>query len=79
MSAFGLADHNVVSSVSTASFDSDFQHGQVFYYQGPHGVTINADLPAFDAFLARLVERVPDKLSGRAVLPILAVIVGGVR
>ncbi len=63
VSAFGLDDHNVVSSVSTASFDSDFQHGQAFYYQGPHGVTLNADLPAFDAFLADLSNASPDKLN----------------
>ncbi len=54
VSAFGLDDQNVVSSVSTESFDSDFQHGQVFYYPGPHGVTLYAQLPAFDAFLSDL-------------------------
>lgn len=54
VSAFGLHDRNVVSSLSTESFDSDFQHGEVFYYPGPHGVTLYADLPAFDAFLADL-------------------------
>jgi len=54
VSAFGLNDHNVVSSVSTASLDRDFQHPQVFYYPGPHGVTLYAELPAFDTFLADL-------------------------
>jgi hypothetical protein len=52
--AFGLYDHNVVSSMSTASFNADFKHGQVFDYAGPHGVTLFADLPAFNAFLADL-------------------------
>jgi Dienelactone hydrolase family len=59
VSAFGLDDHNVVSSLSTQSFDRDFPHGQVFYYPGPHGVTLNADLPAFDTFLADLSNASP--------------------
>jgi len=54
VSAFGLEDHNVVSSVSTASFDRDFQHGQVFDYSGPHGVTLFADFAAFQDFLSHL-------------------------
>ena len=54
VSAFGLEDHNIVSSVSTASFDRDFQHGQVFDYPGPHGVTLFADYPAFKDFLSHL-------------------------
>ena len=35
VNAFGLRDRNVVSSVSTASFHKDFQHGQVYTYHGP--------------------------------------------
>jgi hypothetical protein len=54
VSAFGLNDHNIVSSVSTASFNRDFMHGEVFTYAGPHGVTLKADLPAFSAFLSHL-------------------------
>jgi Dienelactone hydrolase family len=58
VATFGLNDHNVVSSMSTASLDRDFKHEQVFYYHGPHGVTLNADLPAFDVFLAHLSKPV---------------------
>ncbi|HZW29689.1 MAG TPA: hypothetical protein VFF52_03225 [Isosphaeraceae bacterium] len=54
VSAFGLRDQTVVSSVSTASFDRDFQHGQVYDYPGPHGVTLYACYPAFQDFLAHL-------------------------
>jgi hypothetical protein len=54
VNAFGLRDHNVVSSVSTASFSSDFQHGAVFYYNGPHGVTLHACAAAFEAFVSHL-------------------------
>jgi hypothetical protein len=54
VSAFGLKDHNIVSSISTASFDRDFQFGQVFYYPGPHGVTLFADYAAFKDFLSHL-------------------------
>jgi dienelactone hydrolase len=54
VSAFGLEDHNIVSSVSTASFDRDFQYGQVFYYPGGHGVTMFADYAAFQDFLSHL-------------------------
>jgi hypothetical protein len=54
VNAFGLDDRTVVSTVSTASFYSDFQHGQVFDYPGPHGVTIYADYPAFQDFLDHL-------------------------
>jgi hypothetical protein len=54
VSAFGLTDRNIVSSLSTTSFDRDFSQGQVFYYPGPHGVTLFADYPAFRDFLAHL-------------------------
>jgi hypothetical protein len=54
VNAFGLRDRNVVASVSTASFDRDFQYGETFDYPGPHGVTLFADYPAFQAFLAHL-------------------------
>jgi len=54
VNAFGLHDHNIVHSVSTASFNRDFQHGQVFTYAGPHGVSLYADIPAFMVFLSHL-------------------------
>ena len=54
VSAFGLRDHNVVSSVSTASFDRDFPGGHVYYYPGPHGVSLYADYPAFQSFVSHL-------------------------
>jgi pimeloyl-ACP methyl ester carboxylesterase len=56
VSAFGKYDANVVTSVSTASFDRDYQHGQVFYYPGPHGVSLFADYAAFRDFLAHLPQ-----------------------
>jgi hypothetical protein len=54
VSAFGLKDQNVVASVSTESFQKDFQHGQVYYYPGPHGVTLYANYAAFQDFLDHL-------------------------
>jgi hypothetical protein len=52
--AFGLHDANVIASVSAKSFQKDFQHGQVYYYPGPHGVTLYADYAAFQDFLDHL-------------------------
>lgn len=52
--AFGLSDANVTASVSTAAFQRDFQHGHVFLYPGPHGVTLYADYVAFQDFLDHL-------------------------
>jgi Dienelactone hydrolase family len=52
--AFGLHDNNVIPSVSTVAFQTDFQHGQVYYYHGPHGVTLYADYAAFQDFLDHL-------------------------
>ena len=54
VNAFGLRDQTVVSSISTSSFDRDFQQGQVYYYRGPHGVTLYACYRAFADFLAHL-------------------------
>jgi hypothetical protein len=54
VSAFGLSDHNIVSSISTASFDRDFPGGHVYYYAGPHGVSLYADYPAFQDFASHL-------------------------
>ena len=52
VSAYGLRDQNVVSSVSTASFDRDFPGGHVYYYHGAHGVSLYADYPAFQDFVS---------------------------
>jgi acetyl esterase/lipase len=54
VSAFGLDDRNVIASVSTASFQRDFPHGQVYYYAGPHGVTLYADYAAYQDFVDHL-------------------------
>ncbi len=54
VNAFGTDDQNVVASVSTASFERDFQFGQVFTYPGPHGVSLVACLPAYDDFVQHL-------------------------
>ncbi len=51
---FGERDHNVVASMSAISFDQDFPDGDVSYYDGPHGVDLYADYPAFQDFLAHL-------------------------
>ena len=52
--AIGMFDKNVVSSMSTASFNRDFPDGRVYHYQGGHGVNIFADYPAFKDFVSRL-------------------------
>jgi hypothetical protein len=54
VSAFGLHDANVQPAASTASFQRDFPQGRVFYYPGPHGVTLYADYAAFQDFLNHL-------------------------
>jgi len=54
VNAFGTNDQNVVASVSTASFERDFQHGQVFTYPGPHGVSPLASVLAYDDFVEHL-------------------------
>jgi hypothetical protein len=53
-SAFGLKDRNIVSPLSTASFDRDFPDNHIYYYNGPHGVGLYADFPAFEDFLSHL-------------------------
>jgi dienelactone hydrolase len=52
--ALGEHDHNVVASMSTASFDHDFPDEHLYYYDGPHGVSLYADYPAFEDFLSHL-------------------------
>jgi hypothetical protein len=59
VNAFGTRDHNVVSSVSTASFIADFKYGKVFTYPGPHGVSVQACPPAFADFIDHLAFRRP--------------------
>lgn len=54
VAAFGLRDHNVIASVSTAAFQKDFPNGKVYYYQGPHGVTLYASYAAFQDFVDHL-------------------------
>ncbi len=54
VAAFGLKDRNILPGVSTAAFQTDFPHGQVYYYDGPHGVTLYADYAAFQDFVDHL-------------------------
>jgi hypothetical protein len=54
VNAFGLRDHLITSALSTADFVQDFQSGRVYYYPGPHGVTLYACYPAFQDFLVNL-------------------------
>jgi hypothetical protein len=54
ISAFGLSDQNVVSTLGTASFNRDFPNGHVYYYPGRHGAAVRASLPAFEDFLSHL-------------------------
>ena len=44
----------MIASVSTASFEKDFRHGQAYDYPGPHGVTLYADYAAYQDFLDHL-------------------------
>jgi hypothetical protein len=59
VNAFGNYDQNVVSSISTASFQRDFRNGAVFTYPGPHGASPLASIPAFNDFVAHLGGSVP--------------------
>jgi hypothetical protein len=52
--AFGLHDTNVNAHVSATSLEKDFQHEQVFYYRGPHGVSLYANYGAFLDFVHHL-------------------------
>ncbi len=54
VAAFGLADHNVVASQNGASFLRDYPGGQVYDYDGPHGVPMTASPMAVDDFLTHL-------------------------
>ena len=54
VSAFGLLDRNVLPGPSTQSFHRDFSQGQVFYYRGPHGVSLTSDFRAFMTFADHL-------------------------
>jgi hypothetical protein len=52
--AFGLRDHNVVAGFSAGIFHRDFPDGQVYYYNGPHGVGPGAQPEALADFLAHV-------------------------
>jgi hypothetical protein len=52
--AFGLHDTNVNAHVSADSLQKDFQDEQVFYYPGPHGVSLYANYQAFLDFVHHL-------------------------
>ncbi|MDB5349531.1 MAG: hypothetical protein JWN86_778 [Planctomycetota bacterium] len=54
VTAFGVRDHNVTAPESAASFYRDFRQGEVNYYTGPHGVSINPSRPALAHSLAHL-------------------------
>jgi hypothetical protein len=54
VSAFGLSDANAVASQSAASLQQDLPRASIYFYDGPHGVGINACQPALDEFLADL-------------------------
>ncbi|HKI16533.1 MAG TPA: dienelactone hydrolase family protein [Isosphaeraceae bacterium] len=69
VNAFGTNDQNVVASVSTASFERDFKHGQVFTYPGPHGVSPLASPAAYDEFVEHLGLDKPSGGSSGSVHP----------
>lgn len=52
--AFGTTDTTVLAAPSAASFQQDFPGGAVYYYSGPHGVTIRACNAAYEDFLNHL-------------------------
>ena len=52
--AFGLQDVNIVAGESAASFLRDYPGADVYQYNGPHGVAINASVPALNDFLSHL-------------------------
>ena len=52
--AFGLHDTTVNAHVAAESLTNDFQHKQVFYYRGPHGVSLYANYTAFLDFVHHL-------------------------
>jgi dienelactone hydrolase len=54
VAAFGLRDHNVVASVSEASFKRDLPDASLYTYDGGHGVGIETSRPALQEFLASL-------------------------
>jgi dienelactone hydrolase len=54
VAAFGDSDENVVADPSAASFLKDYPQGQVYFYPGPHGVSIFASDAALLNFLTHL-------------------------
>jgi dienelactone hydrolase len=54
VAAFGLKDTTVVALPSTESLQRDLRSAQVYYYPGPHGVSVFAKCGAYAAFLDAL-------------------------
>jgi hypothetical protein len=54
VAAFGLKDRNILPGVSTAAYEKDFPGGHLYYYNGPHGVTLYASYAAFQDFVDHL-------------------------
>ncbi len=54
VAAFGTRDVNIVANAFEPSFRRDFPDGTVYEYNGPHGVAINASVPALHDFLTHL-------------------------
>ncbi|MGO9600532.1 MAG: hypothetical protein ACLP7Q_21320 [Isosphaeraceae bacterium] len=54
VSAFGTTDTTVSAAPSAASLQRDFPSAKVYYYGGPHGVTIRACYAAYQDFLNHL-------------------------
>ena len=52
--AFGMNDHNVVASESTAGFQRDYPGSRVYYYPGGHGASLDASPSALEDFLNHL-------------------------
>jgi hypothetical protein len=52
--AFGLDDQNTLAGPSAARAARDFPGSTVDFYDGPHGVSIDASPPALEDFLAHL-------------------------
>jgi hypothetical protein len=54
VATFGLKDRAVVAGPSTASLLADYPQAGVYDYPGPHGVGIDASVPALEDFLTHL-------------------------
>jgi dienelactone hydrolase len=54
VNAFGLVDQNTLAGPSAAAAARDFPGSTIDYYDGPHGVSIDASPSALEDFLAHL-------------------------